>query len=370
MSTLDESPEPDEGAALSAAPSGSKKPGLLGRIGRGALRVVVALLLIVALAVAFTQTSAFKGILREQLLEATNDALAGRVELGELSGDLFSGIEATEARVYDADGKLAIAVERVEAEYALLGLLDGELVIERLKLVRPVGLMRYDEQGELNLLQIAKPSDQPETEQSASSLGIRVDAIFVEGGTLLYLNEQTIAEEPLPEQGAAALNELRALLDSPEEMLREDLEERVHALLRRARASGPVPALAMVAGLSVQSAFSLDAEGAMTLEVDPLSATLDANPWIGPLAVSAEEVNVGYSPEALRVAATSLLFGEESGLKPLVIEVDLIPAEEGKRADALSGACAGQARGAHPHRRAARADYARVGDSGRRGARA
>lgn len=298
------------------------------RAGRITLRVtlvVCGLLLVLGI---FTQTSTFKELLRTQIIEATNDALLGRVEIGELDGNLFTGITTDSVRVYDANGKLAVAIEHARAHYSLFSLIQSELVISSLELERPTGIMRYDANGDLNLLQIAKPSE-PSAQESSGAFGITVEDIKVTQGRLVYINEQTFAPESL-EKNATELKRLSTLLDTADELTGSGLDESFRTILRNTSdlSADAVPSLAMVSGLAVKAKFSLGKQGTITVDVDPVTTLLDANTWTASLDFSSEKLDLVYASDRLELSTGRVKLGEDaSGIAPMKLEVALIPAE-------------------------------------------
>ncbi len=296
------------------------------RAGKILLRIIAVIIVLVVALLAFTQTGTFKSILREQIIEATNDALLGRVEIGEIQGNLFTGVTAHNVRVYDARDMLAVSVERAEARYSLLALMDSQLDITHLELERPTGIMRYDANGDLNLLQIAKPSDTPE-DPNATPFGIGVTNITVRDARLLYVNEPAFATED-PNAIKPDLTPIRTLLATPTVLTSTDLEDSLRPLLRHygTLPSAPVPALAMISGLELESDFSLDQESVISVLIKPLQTTLDANTWQGPVDLESASLDVRYAPDKLTLDTEMITLSQGASIKPTSLTVDLIPA--------------------------------------------
>ncbi len=96
---------------------------------RRRLRRVVAVVLVMAVGMtaglaAFSQTVAFRAWLRRQVVTRVNAELAGRLQIGALTGNLFGGLVATDVRLVHEDRRV-LAIRRLAATYDLLTLLRG-----------------------------------------------------------------------------------------------------------------------------------------------------------------------------------------------------------------------------------------------------
>jgi translocation and assembly module TamB len=97
---------------------------------------VLALLVLLVVGMAFTQTGWFKGWLRETIEESANGALTAELRIGSLEGTLWGTVQLGDI-LLQSDADTLLILPRLSAEYDLLPLLQGTLVVRSLHLTRP-----------------------------------------------------------------------------------------------------------------------------------------------------------------------------------------------------------------------------------------
>ena len=158
---------PDDGSAPpdpSAAPRGSFAR-WLGRAGSGLVKAMAWGVggLVVLMGVAWA--GLLWGILprvdgwRADLAQQATKALGLKVEIGEVRGradGIWPTLALQDVRLLDADGRVALSLPEVDARLSLTtlspqALLDGELRLDRLTLVRPALDIRRDAAGDIHI---------------------------------------------------------------------------------------------------------------------------------------------------------------------------------------------------------------------------
>src|SRR5262249_15172365 len=91
---------------------------------------------VASMAVIVTQTTWFKEWLRGFIARQAEDYVNGRLSIGPLEGNLFSGLEMEDVNVSKA-GKPVVALKDVTLEYNLLSFIGDRVVLDRLQFDRP-----------------------------------------------------------------------------------------------------------------------------------------------------------------------------------------------------------------------------------------
>jgi autotransporter translocation and assembly factor TamB len=152
-------------------------------IARRSLQIVAFLCTLVvgvtSMAVIVTQTTWFKEWLRGFIVRQAEDYVNGRLSIGRLDGNLFTGIELGGIDV-TMNGRSVVNVGQVGLAYNPLTLLKGDVVLEHIRLDRPKLLLERGADG-WNLARLIKART-PEAPQNRRTL--QIDEIGVSDGSL------------------------------------------------------------------------------------------------------------------------------------------------------------------------------------------
>ncbi len=104
------------------------------------------------------------------------------VSIGDLSGDIFTGLSLNQFEVSDGQRQLRpfISAEEIVLKYDLLRLIGGKIYINRLRVMRPEFNLRTREDGRLNLAAILPETDSTSDSSDPSQWGI-ANAEIVDG---------------------------------------------------------------------------------------------------------------------------------------------------------------------------------------------
>jgi hypothetical protein len=117
-----------------------------GRAGSRVVRWVAMLITVMSVILAIAQTARFKDWLRSYIVRAANRQLNGTLSIGELRGDLLSGLELRRVKL-SLNGRTVLAIDEVRLSYTLAALVRQGVVIEAMDLTRPVAAVRRDALG-------------------------------------------------------------------------------------------------------------------------------------------------------------------------------------------------------------------------------
>src|SRR5215210_7485219 len=127
-------------------------------VARRSLQVVAFLCTLVvgtaAMAIIVTQTTWFKEWLRGFIVRQAEDYVNGRLSIGRLDGNLFFGIDLGDVDV-TVNGKSVVDIDDVGLDYNALTLLRGDVVLDNIRLTRPVFRLERDAEG-WNLTRLIK----------------------------------------------------------------------------------------------------------------------------------------------------------------------------------------------------------------------
>jgi autotransporter translocation and assembly factor TamB len=137
---------------------------------------------------AATQTAWFKDWLRGYVVRMASDQLNGALSIGELRGNLISGIELHAVAV-SMNGRRVLSIDNVRASYTLGTLIRQGIVIDDVEVTRPVVAISRDESGsgwDLSRLVRTGSSDQP-----AQRRTFLIRHVVVSQGSLSITSERT-----------------------------------------------------------------------------------------------------------------------------------------------------------------------------------
>jgi len=122
------------------------------------------LLLVVALGV-YTNTEAFRQLVREQLIVAINNSIRGVVSLDRIEGSLWGNVTLHNVRLRYQEFDI-LRIPRLKLSYALLPLLRGQLQIARAEAAEPSAQIVRDGQGQWNIAEALSALEQTESQFS------------------------------------------------------------------------------------------------------------------------------------------------------------------------------------------------------------
>ena len=105
-----------------------------------------------------SKTSVFHSYLRSNIISKAESSLNAKLKLGDISGDLFTGININNAAIVQ-NNDTVISIQNVEIGYDLLKLVNGENEILSVSIYSPkISVIRFKNQT-FNLQNIYKPSE-------------------------------------------------------------------------------------------------------------------------------------------------------------------------------------------------------------------
>ena len=117
---------------------------------RRSLQVVAFLATLVvgaaAMAVIVTQTTWFKEWLRGFIVRQAGDYVNGQLSIGKLDGNLFFGVNLGDVDV-TVNGEKVVDVSDVSLDYNAFTLVRGDVVLDEIRLTRPVLRLERDARG-------------------------------------------------------------------------------------------------------------------------------------------------------------------------------------------------------------------------------
>ena len=152
---------------------------------RRSLQVIafVATLLVGAtsMAVIVTQTTWFKEWLRGFIVRQAADYVNGQLSIGKLDGNLFFGMALGDVDV-TVDGEKVVGVDDISLDYNAFTFIRGDVVLDEIRLTRPVLHLERDAQG-WNLAHLIKART-PDPDQPKNRRTLEIGQIAISDGTL------------------------------------------------------------------------------------------------------------------------------------------------------------------------------------------
>ena len=96
--------------------------------------VLAFILLTLVLTLAVSQTSLFRGWLRDKISTEINDAITGKVDIGDLEGNLFSEIKLTDITIENNIQDTLASIEQIYLKYNPLRLFGKEILVKNLSI--------------------------------------------------------------------------------------------------------------------------------------------------------------------------------------------------------------------------------------------
>ena len=101
-------------------------------------------------------TRAGRSLLARIASNAVERAVAGTIEVGDVSGSLISGVVLTNVRLFDADTSLVASLPRVELSYNPIDFAAGRVVLFEVVLDRPIFNIVEHANGKINLEELLR----------------------------------------------------------------------------------------------------------------------------------------------------------------------------------------------------------------------
>ena len=136
---------------------------------------------VASMAVIVTQTTWFKEWLRGFIVRQADDYVNGRLSIGRLDGNLFFGVELGDVDV-TVNGEKVVDIDDVGLDYNAFTLIGGDVVLDDIRLTRPVFRVKRDAEGWnlARLIRVRTPDpDKPKTRRS-----LEIGEIGISDGTL------------------------------------------------------------------------------------------------------------------------------------------------------------------------------------------
>lgn len=156
--------------------------GVLRRFLQVVLLLATLLVGAAAVIIIVSQTAWFRDWLRGVIVRQANQYLNGSLSIGRLGGNLFFGLEFQDLGV-TSGGERVIAVKNAGIDYSVIQFISGDIVIDHIRLDRPVVLMKK-EAGGWNLGQLVKKQKQ-EKQRTGPGKPISIGEVGISDGTFI-----------------------------------------------------------------------------------------------------------------------------------------------------------------------------------------
>ena len=134
-----------------------------------------------SMAVIVTQTTWFKEWLRGFIVRQASDYVNGQLSIGKLDGNLFFGVALGDVDV-TVDGEKVVDVDDISLDYNAFTFIRGDVVLDEIRLIRPVLHLERDAQG-WNLAHLIKART-PDPDQPRNRRTLEIGQIAISDGTL------------------------------------------------------------------------------------------------------------------------------------------------------------------------------------------
>jgi uncharacterized protein involved in outer membrane biogenesis len=134
-----------------------------------------------AMAVIITQTTWFKEWLRSYIVRQAGPYVNGTLSIGQLDGNLFSGVKLGDVDV-TVDGQKVVDVKDVSLDYNAWTLVRGDVVLDEIRLTRPVLRLEHDSRG-WNLAHLIRART-PDPDKPKNRPTLEIGQLTISDGTL------------------------------------------------------------------------------------------------------------------------------------------------------------------------------------------
>jgi uncharacterized protein involved in outer membrane biogenesis len=134
-----------------------------------------------AMAVIVTQTTWFKEWLRGFIVRQAGDYVNGTLSIGKLDGNLFFGVKLGDVDV-TVNGEKVVDVKDVSLDYNAWTLVRGDVVLDEIRLTRPVLRLEHDSRG-WNLAHLIRART-PDPDKPKNRPTLEIGELTISDGTL------------------------------------------------------------------------------------------------------------------------------------------------------------------------------------------
>ncbi len=168
--------------------------------------IFLCLILIISIGYTLLRSSYVKEKIRKTVEQIAQDQLKREVYIGEITGNLLSGINIAGISIakYDnlSGGKL-LDVKSVSIDYSLIDLIKRKLLIKDIQIIQPRIWIEMDENGKLNLPEIAPSEEKP----SKSRFSLILANVAISSGEISIIDKRDFL--------SLNINDLKVNLTSP-----------------------------------------------------------------------------------------------------------------------------------------------------------
>ncbi len=138
-----------------------KKRPLFRRIINYFIYLGVGIIVLLLIAFGFTQTSSFRSWLKDVIVEQVNSSTNGVLSIGRIDGTILSSIILNNT-LYKLDNDTVFIAEKIEVKTSPLKLIFKIFYFRKIEIADAQISFLRDENGQLNISRIIKPSEEPE----------------------------------------------------------------------------------------------------------------------------------------------------------------------------------------------------------------
>src|SRR5207249_2892926 len=142
------------------------------------------------------ETGWAKNQIRGLIVRQANQYLTARLDIGQLSGSLFRGLELGDIRL-SRDGKTLVSIDNVALSYSLRELFQAGVVIKRIAVIRPKVIASRLPDGRWDLGALVK-REAREEERTGPGRPIEILSIEVADATIVLSDPVSFGATHIP----------------------------------------------------------------------------------------------------------------------------------------------------------------------------
>ncbi|MBR9974258.1 MAG: hypothetical protein KFF77_01635, partial [Bacteroidetes bacterium] len=150
----------------------------------------LALVVLLAALIGFSETQTFRSLLRDTIIDAADSSLNAKLSIETIEGNLFSGWVLGGVRLVDASGPVA-EIDRVVLRYNIFRAPWKRITIKELTLNAPRIRITKAEGRDWNINTLVRPSEDTDTTSTPFDWVIAVENLRIIDGTLLVWDSTT-----------------------------------------------------------------------------------------------------------------------------------------------------------------------------------